>query len=452
MRLAFPKNNLPFWLKVGSRPPLLQRGGSGALWQLVLFASQVRRGHLPRKGWSTVQVPDGRLVATHPRSTSTIRKVADEGSAEVQREGSGNSSSRFSSWSASPWSSAWSTTRGGAFQCKGPRDQIGGSNGSSRRVRPTYAGLQDALKKAKAQAQVRPVADRIASSKVFIERAKKRILTGHEEVSRAQEALTSAQVKLQSEEQRLANAEARLASLLLEESNGIAAPLPTVPCRFRAGVGRVACLCPAVSEGSTPISVLNCNSKVKVAKNGKGNIQEICQVRHSIWHRYTTITVARRSARGRVRPYLKDCRVCPDGDIRQRRGQRAHEPFQPIVKLTTCRSLRAGARYGSSDVAMSNPAPRLPATQVDCDDELVLSQLAHDLANVPGPEVHVLSQGSSGSDTKSSSRTNSVAPGWTTRSAKASAPLVFHCTGKFASPATALVSVERASVVVCRGS
>ena len=36
---------------------------------------------------------------------------------------------------------------------------------------PTFAGLQDALKKAKAQAQVRPVADRIASSKVFIERA-----------------------------------------------------------------------------------------------------------------------------------------------------------------------------------------------------------------------------------------------------------------------------------------
>ena len=45
----------------GSRPPLLQRGGSGAHWQLVLFASKVRRGHMPRKGWSTVQVPDGWL-------------------------------------------------------------------------------------------------------------------------------------------------------------------------------------------------------------------------------------------------------------------------------------------------------------------------------------------------------------------------------------------------------
>ena len=53
--------------------------------------------------------------------------------------------------------------------------------------------LQDALKKAKAQAQVRPVAERIASSKVFIERAKKRIIAGREEVSRAQEVLTTAQ-------------------------------------------------------------------------------------------------------------------------------------------------------------------------------------------------------------------------------------------------------------------
>ena len=97
---------------------------------------------------------------------------------------------------------------------------------------PTYAGLQDALKKAKAQAQVRPDADRIASSKVFIERAKKRIAAGLEEVSLAQEALTMAQAKLQSEEYGLAEAEARLATLLIEESNGEAVPPPTVPADF----------------------------------------------------------------------------------------------------------------------------------------------------------------------------------------------------------------------------
>ena len=97
---------------------------------------------------------------------------------------------------------------------------------------PMCAGLQDALKKAKAQAPVRPVADRIASSKVFIERAKKRITTGREEVSQVLEALTSAQAKLQSDEHGLADAEARLATLLMEESNGMAAPPPTVPADF----------------------------------------------------------------------------------------------------------------------------------------------------------------------------------------------------------------------------
>ena len=90
---------------------------------------------------------------------------------------------------------------------------------------PTYVGLQDALKKAKAQAQVRPVAERIASSKVFIERAKKRIIAGREEVSRAQEVLTTAQAHLLTEERGLADAEARLATLFIEESNGVATPV-----------------------------------------------------------------------------------------------------------------------------------------------------------------------------------------------------------------------------------
>ena len=133
---------------------------------------------------------------------------------------------------------------------------------------PTHARLQDALKKAKAQAQVRPVTDRIALSKVF--KLKKRILFGREEVCWAQEALTSAQVKLQSKEQGLADVEARLASLLLEESTGIAAPPPTVPADFAQELAEL--LVSSSCRGKTPISVLNCNSKVKGAKNGKGNI------------------------------------------------------------------------------------------------------------------------------------------------------------------------------------
>ena len=76
---------------------------------------------------------------------------------------------------------------------------------------PTFTHLQEALKNAKASCQVRPVEDLIASSKEFIERAKKRIVACQAEVSQAQEALAKAQSKLQQEEQGLTDGEARLA-------------------------------------------------------------------------------------------------------------------------------------------------------------------------------------------------------------------------------------------------
>ena len=300
-----------------------------------------------------------------------------KGSAEVQRQGSGNSSSRFSSWSASPWSSAWSTIRGGAIQCKGPLDEIGGGNGSSRRVRPYVRRVASAGPSASRRRQDRVV----------------------EEVS-----LTSAQAKLQFEEHGLADA-----SFFLRSTNR--------PCRFRAGVGRVACLCPAVAAGKhrSPFSIAIRRSRLR--RTGKETSEKFVKLDVAPLHRnhgraeVCTVQSALVSRIVRV--------VCPNGDTdRQRRGQ--------------CAGLFAGARCGlrgvrvgeathpgpdesphseSSDIAVSNPAPRLPATQVDCDDELLLSQLANELANVPGPEVHVLSQGSSSSD-------------WTTRSAKASAPQV----------------------------
>ena len=51
---------------------------------------------------------------------------------------------------------------------------------------------------------MRPVEDRIAASKEFIERAKKRIVAYQTEVSQAQEALAKVQSKLQFEEQDIA--------------------------------------------------------------------------------------------------------------------------------------------------------------------------------------------------------------------------------------------------------
>ena len=67
--------------------------------------------------------------------------------------------------------------------------EIGGGNGSEvvGESDPIFSHLHDALKKAKAQCQVRPV--RIVASTEFIERAKKRIIGCQAEVCHAQEAL-----------------------------------------------------------------------------------------------------------------------------------------------------------------------------------------------------------------------------------------------------------------------
>ena len=93
----------------------------------------------------------------------------------------------------------------------------------------TYSILQEALKKAKALTHVRPVDERIASSRTFIDRAKKRIGSCREEVLWAQEVLAQAQAKLQPEEQSLVEGEARLAALIAE-SEGLREEIPpTLP-------------------------------------------------------------------------------------------------------------------------------------------------------------------------------------------------------------------------------
>ena len=83
---------------------------------------------------------------------------------------------------------------------------------------PTFKYLQEALKKAKAQCQVRTVEDRTALSKELIDRVKKRIVACQAKVSQAQEALAKAQSKLQQEEQGFTDGEARLAILMQESA------------------------------------------------------------------------------------------------------------------------------------------------------------------------------------------------------------------------------------------
>ena len=67
---------------------------------------------------------------------------------------------------------------------------------------------------------VRPVDERIASSKTFIDRAKKRIGVCRTVIVKAQEALAQAQARIQSEEQGLAEGQVRLAPLTAESEGG----------------------------------------------------------------------------------------------------------------------------------------------------------------------------------------------------------------------------------------
>ena len=129
---------------------------------------------MPRRGWSTVQVPDGWLQQSSGSQVASPQGVRGPPPGEVVS----NARARVT--------------------------KIGGSSGRIGRIRP------EALKKAKALTHVRPVDERIAS----IDRAKKRIGSCREEVVRAKEVLAQAQAKLQSEEQSLVEGEARLAAFV----------------------------------------------------------------------------------------------------------------------------------------------------------------------------------------------------------------------------------------------
>ena len=65
---------------------------------------------------------------------------------------------------------------------------------------PAYPGLLEALKKTRVQAQVKPVQDRIAGTKSFLQRVSKRVVTSRQEVEKAREALATAERKLAFEE------------------------------------------------------------------------------------------------------------------------------------------------------------------------------------------------------------------------------------------------------------
>ena len=77
---------------------------------------------------------------------------------------------------------------------------------------PAVAGLKEALAKARAQAQLRPVQDRIAHTEAFLDRSTKKMEALNAEVSRIQEVMAELTIKIQDGTSRLEGlkAEARV--------------------------------------------------------------------------------------------------------------------------------------------------------------------------------------------------------------------------------------------------
>ena len=135
----------------------------------------------------------------------------------------------------------------------------------------------------------------------------------------------------------------------------MAAPPPTVPADFAQELAELRACVQQLQRENTDL--INCNSKVNAAKNGKRTSEKFVKFDT----RFGTSTPQSRSRRGL---HGAECGsvsrivrvVCPDGEgDRQRRGQCALEPFQPTVNLTAYRSARARARYGLRGVRVGDP-------------------------------------------------------------------------------------------------
>ena len=259
---------------------------------------------------------------------------------------------------------------------------------------PTFSHLQEALKKAKAQCQVRPVEDRVVATKDFIERAKKR-------PSRSQSSAGGScrgPVEIAPGGARFERRGARV-----EE-------VPRDTCRFCQRAYRIAhvSLRVAAREYRAPFAVV-------VQPKWRRTRTQTAKKFGEFHSRFGTVEPGSRAHSSGNRPKHADVAsrffIQRDPD-RQCRSQSTFESVQPPLKLTGDLTIRVPGRDGLKGVRVSeasNPGPPrlLPRTSVaptqadNVDDEL-MTQLEADLSGENRrPKVHVLSEGSSGSDTES---------------------------------------------------
>ena len=185
---------------------------------------------MPRKGWSTVQVPDGWLkVIRGPRPPATKwPKVQHSTQPQGGRRDTQPVRNQQQERQRAPVDpdTAMANARARMSKLEAAMSAVGEED-------PMYPGLLEAFKKVRAQTQTKPVQDRIAGTELFLERGRKRVEGCRQDVEKAREALVAAEAKLLSEEDA-SQAEDRLRVLRQEAAAGGVqeSPPATIPANF----------------------------------------------------------------------------------------------------------------------------------------------------------------------------------------------------------------------------
>ena len=114
---------------------------------------------------------------------------------------------------------------------------------------PTHPALHDALKRARAQAELRSVQDRISATETFFQIAR----NGEkdlQETEKARAVLSVAEAKLHQENESIS--QLRSSSVAKLDGVRVSVPPPTSPVRFWAGVGAVASFSARVDARTGP--------------------------------------------------------------------------------------------------------------------------------------------------------------------------------------------------------
>ena len=185
---------------------------------------------MPRKGWQSVDVPSGWVqIIRGPRPEAATWPRRGETPQPAQRR---QSNVPFPRQEPVDPDTALASARLLVTKLERAMEVVGESD-------PIYPGLVGALKRARTQAQVRPVADRISATESFIERARKRVEKERKEVEKVKAELAKAEAQLVLEEESLRGGENRLLVLRQEANGEDQSPPATVPVDFVSRIGAV---------------------------------------------------------------------------------------------------------------------------------------------------------------------------------------------------------------------